>query len=122
MNNNSEKNSKHTWKNLGSNHPFPALVCFFTSSNSESPYSFSFSHIYIYIYISSLKDLNLFPKRKFSYFLSSSLLFPFLNLPIQKQSSQFQIPLQNLPRRVPPFLNSNDKFPCKSMKFLKVNN
>ncbi|CBI33464.3 unnamed protein product, partial [Vitis vinifera] len=50
------------------------------------------------------------------------LLFSFFKSSNQKQSSQFQIPLQNLPRRVPPSLNSNGKFPCKNMKFLKLNN
>ena len=50
------------------------------------------------------------------------LFFFFFKSSNQKQSSQFQIPLQNLPRRVPPSLNSNSKFPCKSMKFLKLNN
>ena len=52
--------------------------------------------------------------------LFSLFFFPylfFLNPPIQKQSSQFQIPLQSLPRRVPLSLNSNGKFPCKNMKF-----
>ena len=76
---------------------------------------FSFSHLYI-----TPQDLNLFPKRKillFPFFFSS-----FFKSSNQKQSSQFQIPLQNLPRRVPPSLNSNGKFPCKNMKFLKLNN
>ena len=49
--------------------------------------------------------------------------FPsFSNLPIQKQSSKFQTPLQNLPRRVLLSLNFNGKFPCKNMKFFKLNN
>ena len=43
-------------------------------------------------------------------------------IPIQRQYFQFQIPLQNLPRRVPLSLNFNGKFPCKSMKFFKLNN
>ena len=56
-------------------------------------------------------------KKKIS-FLSFSFLF--FNLPIQKQSSQFQIPLQNLPRNVPLSLNSNGKFPYKNMKFFEI--
>ena len=52
----------------------------------------------------------------------SFLLPSFFKSSNQKQSSQFQIPLQNLPRRVPPSLNSNGKFPCKNMKILKLNN
>ena len=51
-----------------------------------------------------------------------SFLPSFFKSSNQKQSSQFQIPLQNLPRRVPPSLNPNGKFPCKNMKFLKLNN
>ena len=54
--------------------------------------------------------------------ISFLLLFSFFKSSNQKQSSQFQIPLQNLPRRVPPSLNSNGKFPCKNMKFFKLNN
>ena len=54
--------------------------------------------------------------------ISFLLFFSFFKSSNQKQSSQFQIPLQNLPRRVPPSLNSNGKFPCKNMKFLKLNN
>ena len=74
-----------------------------------------FSPIYL-----TPQDLNLFPKKEKSP-ISFLLLF-FFKSSNQKQSSQFQIPLQNLPRRVPPSLNSNGKFPCKNMKFLKLNN
>ena len=84
------------------------------SSNACSPNPCPLSRIYIFP-----QDLNLFPKGKnllFPFFFSS-----FLKSSNQKQSSQFQIPLQNLPRRVPPSLNSNGKFPYKNMKFLKLN-
>ena len=69
---------------------------------------FFFSHIYIYIIP---QDLNFFPKRKILLF--PFFFFSFFKSSNQKQSSQFQIPLQDLPRRVPPSLNSNGKFPCK---------
>ena len=42
-------------------------------------------------------------------------------LPHQNKSSKFQTPPKRLPRRVPHFL-SNGKFPCKIMKFIKLNN
>ena len=51
--------------------------------------------------------------------ISFLLFFSVFKSSNQKQSSQFQIPLQNLSRRVPSSLNSNGKFPCKNMKFLK---
>ena len=42
-------------------------------------------------------------------------------LPHQNKSSKFQTPPKRLPRRVPHSL-SNGKFPCKIMKFIKLNN
>ena len=99
------------------------FFCYLSSSHSQTPMRaaspplsllFLFSSIYI-----TPQDLNLFPKRKIlllPFFFSS-----FFKSSNQKQSSQFQFPLQNLPRRVPPSLNSNGKFPCKNMKFLKLN-
>ena len=95
---------------ISPNHPMRA------ATEKASPLLFFlFSPIYI-----TPQDLNLFPKRKIlllPFFFSS-----FFKSSHQKQSSQFQIPLQNLPRRVPSSLNSNGKFPCKNMKFLKLNN
>ena len=82
------------------------------------PLSHSFPFLtYIYHpsrlkFVSKKRKILLFPFFFSSFFKSSN----------QKQSSQIQIPLQNLPRRVPPSLNSNGKFPCKNMKFLKLNN
>ena len=132
MGKNSKSNEKNTWVISVALVPF-LLLCAFSSKilrispnppmrlpvplieKESPPILFLFSPIYI-----TPQDLNLFPKRKI-------LLFPFFSLLFfkssnQKQSSQFQIPLQNLSRRVPPSLNSNGKFPCKNMKFLKLNN
>ena len=60
---------------------------------------------------------SLYGYERFPIFFLLSPIFPFKNNP-----PNFKLPLQNLPRRVPLSLNSNGKFPCKSMKFLKLNN
>ena len=101
---------------------FPAIFLLLPTKTPIRPAHplilFLFSHLYP---LSRPKFVSL-KKGEISYFLSSFLLILFLNLSIQKQSSPFRIPLQNLPRRVSPSLNSNGKFPCKNMKFFKVNN
>ena len=133
MGNNSKNDEKHTWAALVAIALFSNSFVLFLQTIKESPPSikktssslnqkklpppffFFLSHVYIYIY--HLPNPKSVPERKIPYFLSSFLLILFLNLPIQKQSSQLQILLQYLPRRVPLSLNSNGEFPCKSMKF-----
>ena len=123
MGKNSKSNEKNTWMISVALAPF-LLLCAFSSKilrispnppMRAAPERISSSlqkssHTYIY----HLLNPKSVPKRKILLFpLFSSSFFLFLNLPIQKQSSQFQIPLQNLPKRAPPSLNSNGKFPCK---------
>ena len=119
MSKNSENNQKRTWKNLGCNHLSPALVCFsFQDKSRISP--LFFQHPLSHIYLTS-QNLKSAPEKENSPISFLIFFFSFFfNLFVQKQSSQFQIPLQNLPRRVPPSLNSNGKFPCKKHEILEV--
>ena len=77
---------------------------------NHPPSEFLFSHIYLLP-----QRPKSVPKRKI--LLSPFFFSSFFKSSNQKKSSQFQNPLQNLPRRVSPSLNSNSKFPCKNTKF-----
>ena len=71
----------------------------------------------LYVWISPKKSLP--QKKKSLISLIFSFFFPIFPF---KSNPQFQTPFQNLSRRVPLSLNSNGKFPYKSMKIFKLNN
>ena len=120
MNKNTKSNQKCTWAVLP---PISLSFCAFF-------FKISLFLLFPFFLFPIPTPIRAAPPRKILRMRAFSPTFSKKNLLAEKENptsfSHFPFfkssPLQNLPRRVPLSLNSHGKFPCKNMKFLKLNN